>query len=171
MRYPPLEAEKGLLKRNAQIHEEVVVNALESAVWLLLDIKDQIALDHIWDLLCLPLKDNFVPILHALLNVHSQRLLVIDDLPSLTVGAVLGSDLAATLAAVASHLHLHLHSETDLDVLHHNALAIALRASFSLPILSTGASALRTVDVASYVHITARPRVHLLQGNPHVCLC
>ena len=169
--YASLEPEKGFLKSNAQVHEEVVIDALEPAVRLLLDVEDEVTLDHVGDLLCLSLKDHLVSVLHAFLNVNSQRLLVIDHLPALAVGTVLGSDLAATLAAVTRRLHLHLHSETDLDVLHHDSLAVALRAGFGLAVLGACASALWAVDVASNVHVTACARVHLIQGHPHVGLC
>ena len=128
----------------------------------------EVAGDHVGYLFGLPLKDHLVAVLHAPLNLHIQRLHIVYNLATLAVRAVGSGDLASAAAPVTGSLHLHLHAEADLDLLHHDALASALRALLGLAVLGSSATALRAVDVASDGHVTGSAQVQLLEGDPDV---
>ena len=128
----------------------------------------EVARDHVGYLLGLPLKDHLVAVLHAPLNLHIQSLHIVYNLATLAVRAVGSGDLASAAAPVTGSLHLHLHAEADLDLLHHDALASALRALLGLAVLGSSATALRAVDVASDGHVTGSAQVQLLEGDPDV---
>ena len=55
-----LVAEQSLLQRDVHIHVQIVLDALKHVVWLLLEINDNVALEHIGDLLSLPLKHDLL---------------------------------------------------------------------------------------------------------------
>jgi len=114
----------------------------------LLHSKDQIAWDHVRDLLCLTLEDYLITILHTLLNLNIQSLHIIDNFATLTMRAVLSRNCSTPSASVTLSLHLHLHSKAYLNLLHHNALSITFGALFDLSILSACASALRAVHIS-----------------------
>ena len=67
---PFLEAEEGLLEGDGQIHKEVVAHTFELVVLLLLDGENQVALNHVGDLLCFSLENDLIAILHAFLNFY-----------------------------------------------------------------------------------------------------
>lgn len=64
------EAEEGLLKGDREIDEQVVVDALELLVRLLLNCEYKVPGDHVGDLLGFTLKHHLVTILHSFLNLH-----------------------------------------------------------------------------------------------------
>ena len=76
--------------------------------------------------------------------------------------AFLSASLAFPAALVTLCLHLHLHSESNLDVLHNLASALALGAGFHLTILRACAGAMVAVNVAVDVQTSNRAQVHFL---------
>jgi hypothetical protein len=82
-----------------------------------------------------------------------------------TVGSV---DLPSATASVAVCLHLHLHAEADLNVLHHNATALAFRALLCLAIFSSSSATLRAIYISRDAHVTTTTKVELFQSNPNV---
>lgn len=120
----------------------------------LLHSEYQVARDHVWDLFCFTLENNFVAILHTLFDLDIQSLHIVDNLASLAVRAVGSIGLSPASAPVAVRLHLHLHAEADLDLLHDDALAVALGALLRLAVLRTRTSALRAVHITRDRHVS-----------------
>ena len=135
---------------------------------LLFDGEYEISWNHVWNLLGLPFKQDFIAIFHSFLNLDAQSLNIIYNLSSLAVRAVLGSDLSSSTTSIASSLHLHLHSETDLNLLHDDTLTIALGALLSFTILGPGSSAFRTVNVPCNGHVPACTKVHLFKSYMNI---
>ncbi len=165
---PFRKTKKGLLRGNTEIDKEVVIHSFEAVMRLLLDGEDEIALNHVGDLLGLSLKENLVTVFHASLYLHSESFLVIDNLATLAVRAVLSRYLTSSAASVTSSLHLHLHAEADLNLLHHNTLTVALWALLGFAILGSGTAALRAVYVSSNGHISACAKIEFLQSDPNI---
>jgi hypothetical protein len=102
----------------------------------------------------LSFEHNFVAILHAFLDFHSQSLHIVYHLATLAVRAVRGIDLSSATASIAVSLHLHLHAKADLNLLHDDTLAIALGALLGLAILRTRPATLRTIHITLYGHVS-----------------
>lgn len=143
------ESKKCFFKGDTHVNKEVIVHSLKAAVRLLLDCEDEIARDHVGNLLCFSLEKHLISILHTFLNLHGQCLHIVYNFSSLAVGAVLSSNLTSSTTSVASCLHLHLHAKANLDLLHYNALAIALWTLFGLSILCSCPSTFRAINISS----------------------
>lgn len=149
------ETEKRFLQSYRKICKEVIVNPLKSRMRLLLNGENQITLNHVRYLLCFPFKDDIIPILHTFFDLNIKCFGVVDDLATLAMRAVRCVYLSAPSTLVAVCLHLHLHAESDLYLLHHNTLPVALRALLCLAVLGPSPPALGTVYVSCDTHVSA----------------
>lgn len=164
-----LEAEQGLLQRDLEVDEQIVIDTLEARVGPLLHGEDEVTLDHVWDLFCLALKHHLIPILHSLLYLNGQRFLVVDNLVSLAMSAVGGIYVASAAAPVARSLHLHLH-HTHLHSLQDYSLTIALGALLDLAVFGACASALGAVHITGDSHVSAGAKIQLLKAYVDISL-
>lgn len=164
VRHAPLVAEQRLLQRDVYVHVQVVLNALEQVVLLLLEDNEDVALNHVGDLFTLLFVEDLFLVGHALDDVDGDLLGVLDDFLAFAGGAVFLVDATLAIALPARLLDLHLHES---HVLNHRHLASALAGGALLlfATLSTGAFALVTVDVPVYVEFHLGAIVKLLQSH------
>lgn len=138
---------------------------------LLLYCENKVTWDHVWNLLGFAFKYNLIAILHSLFNLHIQSLDIIDNLAALAMRAVCGSDLPSPSTSVASCLHLHLHSETNLNLLHDDALPLTLRALLCLSVFCSSSATLRAVYVPSNRHVSCSSQIEFFECDPYICAC
>ena len=104
-----LVAKQGLLQRDVEIHVEVVLDALEHIMWLLLQLHDNIALHHVGNLLSLTFKyDSFIAC-STLHDVDHQRLLLHNNFLAPANATVFLISATSASALITRLLHLHLH--------------------------------------------------------------
>jgi len=113
---------------------------------VLLNLHDDVTLEHVGDLLSLALKDNLFVVHHALNDVHSESCWLLDDLLAFAFNAVLLVHFAFTATFIASLLHLHLH-EAHVLVHGDSSSSTAFGACFCLSTLSAATFTLCAVDV------------------------
>ena len=164
VRHVLCEAHEGLFQSERQIDEQVVPNALEDRMRRLLDYKSDVALNHVWPLLALPLKDDRVAGLHAPLHVYVEGLGFGDHPTPAAAGALLCEYFSLALAGAAWLLHLHLH-HAHVDFLDDLAGALAGGTGLEVAPLCPAALALGTVDVALHRKLGVGPYVQLLQSR------
>ena len=141
-----LETQQGLLQRNVHIHVQIVAHALEHSVFLLLEGKNYVRLNHVWDLFSLALKLNLVIVGHAAFDVDDKLPAFLDEPLALAVLAVLCVDRAFAFARRADLLSLELH---EAHVYHFDCdtLAFALWACLLFAALRSGSLAMATVNI------------------------
>lgn len=159
MIYSLSETKQSFFKTNSNIMIKVIVNSLETVVWLLLYSKDNISRDHVWNLFSFFLKDNFITILHSFLNNNIKFAYITNYFSTSAVSTICRIDITSTSTLVTLYLHLHLHSKAHLNFLHNLTLTMAFRALLSLSILCTCTSTFRAIYISCNGHVSFSSKI------------
>ena len=130
---------------------------------LLVNHKDYISLNHIWNLFALPFKHYCFSVRHALFNIHHKSLPLLHETLTSTRGTLLRKDLSFGLASTAGLLHLHLH-HPHIDVLHYLTFALTGGTCFEVAALGTTSFALTAVHISIYGKLAVSACVKFFKG-------
>lgn len=159
-----LITEDGFLQIDVKVHVEVVLDAFEHVVSLLLQLDHDVTLDHIRHLLSLLLVQDLLHVQHTFLDIERQCLGVHNDLLTTASTTVFLVHATLSLALRARLIHLHLHEAHVLDHLHH-PLSLTLGAGLGLAALSTTTFTFGAVDVAVDVELFLATSVELFKSH------
>ena len=136
---------------------------------LLFQNKGNVALDHVRNLLALLFVQEFFIVCHATFNVDHEILSLLNKSFSSTMLKIFEMRSSFALAHGAHRLCLHLH-ESHVDLLHDDALSVALSALFGFTTFSSRPTTLMTIDISIYGELLHRSVVKLLQSYPNLYL-
>lgn len=157
-----LEAKHGLLKPQLHIVVQIVTDPFENVMRLLLNLEYNVALEHIRNLFSLALELNCVAVLHAWLDIDLKSLWFGHETTTPALGTHLRKHLAFALTLVTRLLHLHLH-HAHINVLHNDALPLALITNLHIASLSPSPLTLITVNLARHMQLSVRTFIKFLQ--------
>lgn len=109
--------------------------------------KNQVSLDHVWNLFCFPFKDYLITVSHAFFYFNLQLFLIGYYSFTSAMRAILGANFTFCTTPITLSLHLHLHAKAYLNHLHYNTLAFALWTCLCFPIFSTSSSTFGAINI------------------------
>lgn len=111
----------------------------------LLNLEDNIALYHIWNLFSLSFEQNCVTVLHTSLHIHLESFSFLHETISPALLADFSESFTLATAFITWLLHLHLH-HAHIDILSDLSTALTRWTDFHLAALSARALTFVAVD-------------------------